>query len=314
VLAGASYHGVAVNACVGDAARVARAVLARVGAVTGALALLAVTSALALPALAACSGGGPGSRSAPPVGRRDAGDAGLAAVGPPVVGAAPVEVRVVWPKPDAALLRAPGRNACGRLRPAPVPVGPEGVIADRHATERMIAVSGAVVTIDAAGGGGDAAGGAVAADAPAELALRDCAFTPRVVSVAGAGRALAVVNDDERRHEVKLEYADGAGEPIASVALPVVGRRIEVALPRAGVVRAVSAADPDDPAYAIVAGAGRAGVTDEAGGVRFDDVPPGTYAVEVWYPPVAAGGPAVTAATEVVVAGTPVKTRVALGP
>lgn len=317
IVAGSAYRGAGVGGCVADAPRVARAVKARLAALA--------TAALAV-AVLACSGGGSSTpRGATPAARDAASDAGrtpgAAMPGASATGTAreaegSIEVEVVWPKPDAALLRSPGRNRCGAQRPAPLPVAPEGVIADRYATERMVALAGAVVTLSDRDGG-DLTAAASAEPVAAELALRECMFHPRVVELAGAGAALALINDDERRHSVRVEHVgDGGAEPalIATAPLAVVGARVELALDRPGIVRVVSEADPDDVAYVVVPGRGRVGVTNDGGAVTFDGLPAGNYRVDVWYPPVVVGGEPVRAGSDVELGGGAGETvRVALG-
>ena len=320
VLAGAAYHGVAVNSCIGDAARVKAKVLARIAAL--ALAACAVAGP-------ACSGGGsPPPRKSTGGATGDAGDAGQGGAAAPAEGTAgsyrlapvddwganagTIEVDVVWPRPAAELLRAPGRNACGLVRRAPIPVAADGVIADRYATERMIALSGAVVTI------ADIAAGKPAPESePAELAVRGCTLEPRVVRVARLGAPLALINDDEQRHTIELARAtDGAAaEPLATIPLAVIGRRVEVPLERPGIVRVATAADPDDVGYAVVPAHPYVVVTDASGTAVLSDVPPGTYRIEVWYPPVTAGGKPHVGAAEITVANKQTaRARVALGP
>lgn len=299
VLGGSGFHGVAVNACIADAARVVQRVRARVAAV----AAVALTVALTV-ATAAC--GSDVRRPAGPAGR-DGGDAAPVAEtdsprspATPGGGVGGLELHVVWPTPDAALLRSPGINACGAERAPALPVAPEGAIADRNARQRMVSVEGAVVTVSG-----------TAADAPgaAELVLRACRWQPRVAVVAPGG-SLAIASRDERRHEVRAAYA--GGDELAHAGLPVIGARAELTVGEPGVVRVTSAADPADAAWAVVAGE-RAAVTGEDGRARFRDLPAGEHVVRVWYPPLAEGGDPIVAELRVTVEGGAVATeRVAL--
>jgi hypothetical protein len=176
----------------------------------------------------------------------------------------------------------------------------------------MIALSGAVVTI------ADIAAGKPAPESePAELAVRGCTLEPRVVRVARLGAPLALINDDEQRHTIELARAtDGAAaEPLATIPLAVIGRRVEVPLERPGIVRVATAADPDDVGYAVVPAHPYVVVTDASGTAVLSDVPPGTYRIEVWYPPVTAGGKPHVGAAEITVANKQTaRARVALGP
>src|SRR5690606_21612849 len=129
-------------------------VLARAGAVTAALALAAVC---------ACSGGKSSAPAGAAVGGAPEAEAPVPEEepAPPLedeedaddVDAEPgtLEVKVVWPTPAAPLRRPPGRSPGGRPRPAPLQVEPAGVIAGRSATERIVAVAGAVVPLSGVG-------------------------------------------------------------------------------------------------------------------------------------------------------------------
>jgi hypothetical protein len=286
----------------------------------GALPALAGALALALagaPALAGCAGGRRASHGdGSPVDHREAGEAGRDAGPHALPGAAArpaeptepttkpaatpgasaaaagtgaVEVSVTWDDAPARLRSSPGRNACGASRPAPVQVHTLG------------GVAGAVVFVRRRADSQAPAGAPDEQPAqPALLALRQCRGWPRVVLLARPGDVVALVNDDERRHEVSIERMAagpviesendaGSGPAVsATIALPVVGSRAELRWPAAGIYR-VAAADAD-AAFVIVPDDARAGVTTILGSVRFDDVPIGSYDVLAWHPPVDATG------------------------
>lgn len=216
-------------------------------------------------------------------------------------GTGALEVSVTWDDAPARLRRSPGRNACGASRPAPVQVHTLG------------GVAGAVVYVRRRA---DSSAPASAPDEqsaqPALLALRQCRGWPRVVLLARPGDAVALVNDDERRHEVSIERVaagpaiepgkDAGSGPTATIALPVVGSRAELRWPAPGIYR-VATADAD-AAFVIVPDDARAGVTTLLGSVRFDDVPIGSYDVMAWHPPVDdAGAPIIKQALVTVAAG-----------
>ncbi|HWM86209.1 MAG TPA: protoporphyrinogen oxidase [Kofleriaceae bacterium] len=311
VLAGASYHGVAVNSCASDASRVTHRVVSRLG--------LPVALALAL-ATACSSGAKSSSGSEAPL----AGDAGGAAPRqidpkaagvtatpspPPAAPATPgtVEVAVEWLSPPTDLLVPAGRNKCGAARRPPLLVSSLG------------GVEGALVRLEGvpAPASGEKKRGAKKAGA-AEIAVRECQLEPRAVRAAGPGASLALTSFDERRHEIALESVpEGKGEaaPLARVPLVLVGQRVELELERAGLVRVTSAADPESAAWVVVPEHEHVAVSDERGRVRFEHVPAGRYEVSVWHPPVAARQPALTARAAIEVAsGGGASTTVSLAP
>jgi oxygen-dependent protoporphyrinogen oxidase len=281
VLAGAGYHGVAVNSCVHDAGRVAHRIAAR-------LALpLALVAALVAGACSSGAKSGGGEAAAP----GDAGGerhpaAGGGQGGGARSGAGAIEVTVEWLMPPAALVGSPGRNRCGApLRP-PLEVDALG------------GVAGAVVTLE--GASRPLADGAAA---PAELAVKSCQVTPRALRLARPGDSLLVINDDERRHEVSLERLGEQGGPLAVVPLVLVGETVAVPLEQPGVVRAATAEDPTTASYVVVAPHQDVAISDEHGKVRFDAVPAGTYTISVWHPPVTRGEAAIEQRAEVAVSG-----------
>jgi protoporphyrinogen/coproporphyrinogen III oxidase len=285
-LAGSSYRGIAVNSCIADAARVARSVVARLAATAACLAVLGSGCGASAPEPHKAGAGRDGGDAGESVSALAQAPAGLAGdyQGGPVAESGTVEIRVLWVRPPAELLRSPGRNSCGQRRVAAIPVAPEAVIGDRYGAQRSVALAGAVVTVL------DIRRGKKPERAqPIEMAVADCTLSPRVVRTQGI---LALVNDDEQRHTIALEQlGDGAQapQPVATVALPVLGYRVHVGLDQPGLVRAVSAADPDDVAYAVVPAHPYVAVTDRQGEARLEQVPVGTYEIQVWYPPARPG-------------------------
>jgi oxygen-dependent protoporphyrinogen oxidase len=331
VLAGASYHGVAVNSCAADAARVAHRVAARLGLTVG----LAV--ALAAGSGAACSSGTKASGQAEAPAAGDAG--GVASGTAPVRGGAggvvvaggavpeamggegegravepagppgSVEVAVEWLDPPAALVSSAGRNRCGAARRAPLSVGSLG------------GVEGAVVRLEGAPAAARSDGGKRGKkprEAAAEIAVRRCRLEPRAVRASGPGAALAVTSLDEERHELAVDAVPrGKGEAalLARVSLVLVGQRVELDLESAGLVRVTSAADPGSPAWVVVPEDAHVAVSDERGRVRFDGVPAGKYEVSVWHPPVGEKLPPLTARAAIeVMSGGGASATVSLAP
>jgi len=318
-LAGSGFHGVAVNSCVADADRVANSLLRHVG-------LLAIL--LFVWFAGGCSGGNrapegdrlasaPASASASatngdtadsPAGDDD-GEAGR----DERPGAEPsdeqraeaerakkreLSIKVVWPTPAPASLVSPGRNACDVPRAAPLPVDPLGAIAERNGLERSVAVAGVVVELRGEGTAATAAaaGADRVSDADADdvrVAVTDCAPHPRTVVLGAESPVLTVVNNDERRHRVRVEHlgagpatgeAGAAPRLLAVLDLAVVGQQARVAVDRPGVVRVVSAAAPDEPSFAIAPGDARVALTDVHGRVAFANVASDDVSVRAWYP------------------------------
>jgi hypothetical protein len=235
-----------------------------------------------------------------------------------------LEVTVTFADAPPHLRRSPGRDACGAAR------------APRVRVHTMGGVDGAVVYVR--GPNAEAAETAPAAPARRDreqpagvVAVRQCRVEPRV-AVAQPGQILAVINDDERRLDVRIERlalnpalpalpagaragasqagasAAGAGpsgpEPAATLALPVIGSRVDLRWSEPGVYR-VAAADTE-PGFVVVPGASRAGVTSAVGQVRLAALPIGSYDVIVWHPPLNdadAGAPVVEQAQVTIAPG-----------
>jgi hypothetical protein len=280
------------------------------------LVLPAALAALAAVAIAACSGKQGREAGAP----RDGGDAAQARTeagssdgtpGGPAEGAhpdyrlAPLDGRgrvegggsalvvVKWLDPPLRAVRSPGRNACG------TPTRPPASFYVRDRQRHVNAVRNAVVSFE-----GVEAGRRPDASRPVELGIRACRLEPAVVRAPRIGAPLAVVSDDERRHEVVVEHLGAGGSPpelLARVPLPLVGQRYEVPLDRPGIVRATSRADERDHAYVVVPGHPYVAVTGDRGSARFDQVPAGRYEVTVWHPPLDPGGEPLAARAELVV-------------
>jgi hypothetical protein len=137
-----------------------------------------------------------------------------------------------------------------------------------------------------------------------EIAVRDCQLQPAVARLPRLGSALALINDDERRHEITIEHlGDGSGPPelVARVPLPLVGQRYELSLQRAGIVRLVTASDERGHAYVAVPAHPYVAIPDATGAARFEQVPAGRYHVKVWHPPLQRNGPPLTATATVTV-------------
>jgi len=261
-------------------------------------------------AMTACAGQG-GSSKKPP-GDRDGGDAAVVAASagddrpatppgaaPPyllaaldsdgrVRGAGEIEVGVEWADPAAELLRSGGINACG------APVAPRVSVHTLHGARNTV-----VTLRELARGKEPNPEGTIL------LAIRECRLEPLVAVAPRVGAVLAIINDDERRHEVVLEHLTGAEpELLARIPMPLVGQRFELSLDRPGLLRARGEGTGEAPAYVYVPPHPYAAVTDEKGKVRFAEVAAGDYRVEAWHRPVTEdGAPLVMSAEVTVTAG-----------
>ncbi len=199
-----------------------------------------------------------------------------------------LEVTVTFGDAPPHLRRSAGRNACGAARPPRVRV------------HTMGGVAGAVVYLRSRDG---ETAPPLDREPPAGiLAVRQCRVEPRVV-VAAPGQTLAVINDDERRLDVRIDrpapdaalpalpglpapaggQANSSAPAAGTLALPVVGSRADLRWPEPGVYRV--AATDTEPGFVVVPEASRAGVTNTMGQVRLAALPIGSYDLIVWHPP-----------------------------
>ena len=312
VLAGSSYHGVAVNACVADARRVVHRVAAHLALPLAAL--LVASTGLGAGGCSSGASSGPGPAEAP-------GDAGGAAASGGAAGdeagqggsPGSLEITVEWLDPPAAAVASPGRNPCGAAARPALAVGPLGGVAG--AVVRVERGGDAGATGPAAGATGPAAGAAGAPDMP-QVALRRCEPEPRALRL-DPGARVALTSADERRHEITLARIDpaGAATPLGTVPLVLVGQRMELVMAEPGLYQLTPATEPRSATLLAVGPADRIAVTDEQGRARFEDLPPGRHRVVVWHPPVAPGGPALERRAEVEVsASKPAGATVSLAP
>lgn len=288
VLAGGSYHGVAVNAIAADAARVVR----RVGELLAAPLAALLFAALAA-TLVACSSPGTQKPAAAPgdggaaVDDDDPGDGGAGRgtvegyrVLPDAGGAIRVTVR--FPDPPAAAVRDGAADRCGKTR------------RPRLAVHYMGGVSGAAVWLEEV-----SAGRAPLAGVRRRLTYGGCRLEPRVVALPRLGGVLEVVTAAAPR--VELTLAPAGDEAIARMPMTPIGRGFARAMSQPGVYRV--AGDGVDPSWAVVSGTPYLAVTNSRGQVRFDGLPEGSYQVKAWHPPIAEGGAPLTQVAAVELAG-----------
>ena len=295
VLAGASYHGVAVNSVTADAQRAARRVHELLAApLAMALWFLVATTLAATLAttLAACSGTG---KTKPTSANDDGGAVSKSSTdgtdGASATGTAPVsafsadfsiieldesnsgsiEVSVIAPSPRAKLLASPGVNGCKKPRRGELAVHTLG------------GVPGSVVWLEDIKRGHDKTTQLTAI----RQRLRECNIDPRVTAVGRLDASLNVSTSSESARE--LQVAHGADLASLSVVgrLPMtpIGRGFAVPMKTAGLYRVHG--DGVDGGWAVVTGTPYIAPTDEKGKARLSSVPSGTYSLRAWHPPVA---------------------------
>lgn len=254
----------------------------------------------ALAALAACPGKLPpeeAARRVPAAGDaapRDAAPGDAAARGGAPVPAAPgdLQVRVEWPDVPLAARSSPGPTPCGTPRaPSVAPTTTWGI------PDVLVVV--------------DDAPRAAAPPPIAQIALADCALTPRIA----AGAALAITSAVDRPARLVLRKRGALGHLVAGdplpVLLPVAGHTVAVAL-EAGAIYSLET-DAREPETAFVA-ALAARVTDASGHAVIRDLAPGAHAVTAWLPP-RAGQPArIGHGTATVASGELASLTIALAP
>ncbi len=227
-----------------------------------------------------------------------AGDGGVA---PDTAAGGRIAIRVLWLGAGPQLLASPGRNACkAPIRP-PLSV------------HHMGGVRGAFVWLEPFG--------TVLASrpkVPVQVTASRCSLSPSSAVLGGRGGAFELINDDEQRHLVTVEHlGDGSGRArvLRRIPLPLVGQRVAMKLADPGIVRVGLAGSPATYTYLLVPRGAFHAVTDRRGEASFGGVPPGTYQLVVWHPPVAAGSaPRVVRTSAVVSAGAVAKVFVSLAP
>lgn len=117
------------------------------------------------------------------------------------------------------------------------------------------------------------------ADKPVVLDQHGCRFSPHVVTVP-KGRSLRVLNSDGVLHNVHL-YAK-KNEPF-NRSMPGEMKQLDVTFNYTERIHVGCDIHPWMSSWVIVAKHPYYAVTDEAGSFRFEDVPAGTYTLEVWH-------------------------------
>jgi hypothetical protein len=118
---------------------------------------------------------------------------------------------------------------------------------------------------------------------------RGCRFHPAVQVTAPVGSVLALTSADEAVHVRATRVNGSARERLWSIALGGPGAVHEQLLAREGIVelRAERSTGADAAsAWVVVAPHPYFAVTDEHGRFTLEEVPPGTYTLVVWHPPI----------------------------
>jgi hypothetical protein len=213
-----------------------------------------------------------------------------------------VEGVVVWPRPPAAAKQLPAAAAgkrCGEVENRTLSLGPGRVVA------------GAVVWLENIRRGRAIAGRVAPHHAPSRnyqlggaLEWRACQLHPPVQLIAPLGAILHATSADQPVTLTGARVLGAQRVPLFTLGLGAPGAEAEVQLEQSGVHEIATDGAPAGRAWIVVAGHPYHAVTDDAGRFALDQVPPGTYTMVVWHPPVVLradpdGQPIVTPATQV---------------
>jgi hypothetical protein len=274
-----------------------------------------VARALALLALAGCSGKPRLEDAAHGGASRDAGPSRDAAADAPDDAAiargatGDLQIRVVWPDVPVAARRSPGRTACGTPRaPSVAPTTTWGV------PDALVVVDQPAPPFGGAAARGQApvVDGAEPALAAARLTLADCAVAPRLA----VGDSLALTSAVDRPAKLVLRKRGAFDRLVAGdavpVLLPIAGHTVTAALD-AGSVYSVET-DGAEPEVGWVAALPGGFVTEANGQVVARKLAAGSHAVTAWLPP-RAGQPARSGrGTATIVAGELAELTITLAP
>jgi len=309
VLAGAAYHGVSVNKCVADASRVSASVYR----------LLQLGMVCLLFVVMACGSKSSSESKDKPVSSTviDAAAAAAVAIDASVAtysvkpatpnNSGKLTVTVDWLKAPAKVRASPGRTRCLTPFRSPVSVHTNGGV--RDVVVSVLGVKGGkqVTKRGARGKGTKNSAGAV----PTEMVVRNCELSPAIVKLPRLGATLAIINEDERRHDLAVEKL--TGDKWADIPLAVVGRRYELVFREAGIFRVRDLADDANVAYVVVPAHAYVEITGADGTVELAGLPVGSYKVQAWRRPLAANkAPKLVVASIDVVAGSEHELRLSL--
>lgn len=185
-----------------------------------------------------------------------------------------VEGRVVWPKPPRAPSVLPSKPDCG-----------EDIPNNTLRVDRRARVSGAVVYLQDIYRGRTGIMDSALQDESVQLGgsllLEGCQFTPYVQIVEPPGSTLRLIGKPRASSQWTLDT--GGTDPL-TLSLGPASKR-DVGLQRAGTVHVHDGHDAH--AWVVVASHPYHTLSDDRGAFRLDQIPPGTYTLVVWHPPVA---------------------------
>jgi plastocyanin len=153
------------------------------------------------------------------------------------------------------------KQVCGKA-----PIYDESLVVDKASK----GVQWAVVSVEGAKGKGESKG--------ATLDQQGCAFRPHVL-VTPPGK-VAVLNSDGILHNF---HSHGTKNPALNQAQPGFRKKMEVEFKQAEVVKVTCDAHPWMTGWVVVSESPYVGVTDQKGSFKIENVPPGTYSLEVWH-------------------------------
>ena len=123
----------------------------------------------------------------------------------------------------------------------------------------------------------------------AEMDQEKCEYAPHIV-VLPKGATLDIVNSDAVMHNVhaydltRATKDQPAPPTLFNIAIPVKGMKIAKVMPQAGLYRFLcDAGHPWMNAYVLVTEHPYFAVTDEKGQYLIDNIPTGTYTVNIWH-------------------------------
>ncbi|MGH7423079.1 MAG: carboxypeptidase regulatory-like domain-containing protein [Candidatus Methylomirabilales bacterium] len=165
--------------------------------------------------------------------------------------------------PGAPKVIPPTKDAqvCGKA-----PIFDESLVVDKASK----GVQWAVVSVEGAKGKGDGKG--------ATLDQQGCTFRPHVL-VTPPGK-VAVLNSDGILHNF---HSHGKKNPALNQAQPGFRKKMEVEFKQAEIFKVTCDAHPWMTGWIVVSDSPYVGVTDQKGSFKIENVPPGTYSLEVWH-------------------------------
>ena len=153
------------------------------------------------------------------------------------------------------------KQVCGKA-----PIYDESLVVDKASK----GVQWAVVSVEGAKGKWDGKG--------ATFDQQGCTFRPHVL-VTAPGK-VAVLNSDGILHNF---HSHGKKNPALNQAQPGFRKKMEVEFKQAEIFKVTCDAHPWMTGWFVVSENPYVAVTDQKGGFKIENVPPGTYSLEIWH-------------------------------